>query len=69
MEANMPALDMIPSQEIWRKIADPHSQEAKYGAIFRETDRNMEKNMEANMERVFLESKGLKYKHIISARN
>jgi len=26
-----------------KKIADPYSQEAKYGAVFGETDRNMEK--------------------------
>jgi hypothetical protein len=42
-----------------KKIGDPYSQEAKYGAIFGETDRNMEKNMEANMGAIGLESMGL----------
>ena len=41
---------------LWRRIADPYSQEAKYGAIFVETDRNMEKNMEANMASLGFES-------------
>jgi hypothetical protein len=45
-----------------KKIADPYSQEAKYGAVFGETDRNMEKNMEANMEATSLESMGLNEK-------
>jgi hypothetical protein len=39
-----------------KKIADPYSQEAKYGAIFGVTDRNTEKNMEANKEAIGLES-------------
>ena len=49
-----------------KKIADPYSQEAKYGAVFGETDRNMEKNMEANMEAIGLESMGLSEIEIFS---
>jgi len=47
------------SGEIWRKIVIPYSQEAKYGAVFGETDRNMEINMEANMASLGVESMGL----------
>ena len=43
-----------------KKITDPYSQEAKYGAVFGETDRNTEKNMEANMGAIGLESMGLR---------
>ena len=57
-EANMPVSDLIPTQEIWRKIADPILSRSQIWRHISGDDRNMEKNMEANMERFFLESKG-----------
>ena len=58
---NYPGGTRGKSGEIWRKIAISYSQEAKYGAVFGETDRNMEINMEANMASLGVESMGLRW--------